>query len=138
MTLQTYLLVYVATCRVSDVARFVASQGAMRAFLMHSHGKLRFSNKHVDLDTLRPARPEGARLLVLPNIQIQGSTRLERVTSLRDQIHQVNVEMHLHVRRLQNSNVCKTAGLLMIHQMMLLCPGLHDDLSDDVILSRVA
>ena len=101
-TLQTYLLMYVhvATCRVSGVARFIASQGAMRAFLMHSHGKLRFSNKHVDLDTLRPARPEGARLLVLPNIQIQGSTRLERVTSLRDQIHQVNVEMHLHVRRL--------------------------------------
>ena len=56
---------------------------------MHSHGKTRFSNAHVDLETLRPARPEGARLLVLPNLNIEGATRQERVTSLRDQIRQV-------------------------------------------------
>ena len=56
---------------------------------MHSHGKTRFSNAHVDLETLRPQRPEGARLLVLPSLNIEGATRQERVTSLRDQIRQV-------------------------------------------------
>ena len=65
-------------------------QSCLRAFLMHSHGKTRFSNEHVDLESLRPERPEGARLIVLPNISVQGGTRTERVTSLRDQIHHVS------------------------------------------------
>ena len=56
---------------------------------MHSHGKTRYSNEHVDLESLRPDRPDGARLIVLPNINVQGGTRTERVTSLRDQIHHV-------------------------------------------------
>ena len=58
---------------------------------MHSHGKTRYSNEHVDLESLRPDRPDGARLIVLPNINVQGGTRTERVTSLRDQIHHVSL-----------------------------------------------
>ncbi len=60
----------------------------LRAFLLHSHGKLLFSNAGVDLEALRPPRPAGARLLVL-HPGIPDLPPLQRVQGLRDQLQQV-------------------------------------------------
>jgi hypothetical protein len=62
----------------------------LKIFLMHSHGKSRFSNVHVDFDRLQPPR---AQTLLLPGIIFQtrnaGGSRLERATGIRSQLQQV-------------------------------------------------
>ncbi|KAK2161737.1 hypothetical protein LSH36_110g01028 [Paralvinella palmiformis] len=68
----------------------------LKIFLMHSHGKVKYSNTHVDLESLRPARPQGARLLVLPSLGISGpgASRQLRGTVIRHQLHQGRVMIH--------------------------------------------
>ena len=66
----------------------------LKIFLMHSHGKLKYSNAHVDLESLRPARHSGARLLVLPRLDFSGVTganRQARGTMILHQLQQGRV-----------------------------------------------
>ena len=58
----------------------------MKIFLMHTHGRALYSNDGINLESLRPSRPPGSRLLVLPGTQ---DSPVDRVRGLRDQLHQV-------------------------------------------------
>ncbi len=57
----------------------------LKVFLMHSHGRQKYVNNRNDLESLRPARPPGARMIVFAGTGQTG----ERVTQLRDQLTQV-------------------------------------------------
>ena len=61
----------------------------LKIFLMHTHGKQKFSNSHVDLESLRPSRPSGARVIMLPTLTL-GEPRTPRGLVIRSQLQQVS------------------------------------------------
>ena len=73
--------------RVQCPEKGCSFRSPVKIFLMHSHGKANFSNEGIDLESLRPSRPPGSRLLVLSS-GLQESP-VERIRGLRDQLHQV-------------------------------------------------
>lgn len=57
-------------------------------FLMHSHGRQRFVNEQVDLESLRPTRPThlSEQVIILPGIAIPG---MVRAANIREQLQEV-------------------------------------------------
>ena len=60
----------------------------VQIFMMHSHGRMKFGNGHVDLEGLRPTRPMAINVMMLP-MDPRVVNGMERAHGIRQQLSQV-------------------------------------------------